>query len=182
MRRKEIKNMFKRGNVVRFRCGFRGEKNDPCVGKLGVIDHGDDNGYMVYDMETGSLSGWWYKGYLKFVSEGSEEEVIKCEMTARAFEEKARDLEYIKKIFKNKGKLSEISLLTLFNEIGYQSSFVSNGEFFCLSQDWYTLCPIFKAIFNEDYEGMIEALKVFKEEYREKYTVKAIKLYNKINS
>ena len=174
--------MFKRGNIVRFRCGFRGEKNDPCVGKLGVIDHGDDGEYMVYDMETGSLSGWWYEEYLKFVSEGSEEEVIKCETTARASEEKARDLEYIKKIFKNKGKLTACSLLTLFNEIGYQSSFVSNGEFFCLSQDWYTLCPIFKAIFNEDYEGMIEALKVFKEEYREKYTVKAIKLYNKINS
>lgn len=183
--------MFKRGNIVRFRCGFRGEKNDPCVGKLGVIEYsygekyGDGNingGYSVLDMETGGSSAWWDEAYLEFVSEGSEEEVIKCETTARAFEEKARDLEYIKKIFKNKGKLTTHSLLTLFNEIGYQSSFVSNGEFFCLSQDWYTLCPIFKAIFDEDYEGMIEALKVFKEEYREKYTVKAIKLYNKINS
>ena len=173
--------MFKRGNVVKFRCGFRGEKNDPCVGKLGVIDRGDDDEFMVYYMETGGLSGWWYGEYLEFVSEGGEEEVRKCETAARLFEEKARDLEYIKKIIKNKGKMTEYSVLTLFSEIGYKSSFVSNGEFFCLSQDWNTLRPIFKAIFDEDYEGMIEALKVFKEEYREEYTVKAIELYKKIN-
>ena len=183
MRRKEIKNMFKRGNIVRFRCGFRGEKNDPCVGKLGVIDHGDDDGYMVYDMETGSLSGWWYEGYLKFVSEGSEDEIKKCEEKAKIREDRDENLDYIKeKIVSGDLSLSATSILKLFHEIGYISPFERNGEYFCLSSDWNILYPIFVAIFNKDYNTMIEKQSIFQENCRDKYVANAIKFYNKVNN
>ena len=79
--------MFKKGNIVRFKCGFWGDTNDPETGKLGVIEYsygekfGNGNiygGYSVLDKETGGASSWWDEDKLEFVSEGSLDEIEKC--------------------------------------------------------------------------------------------------------
>ena len=57
--------MFKRGNIVKFKCGFWGDINSPKTGKLGVIEYSYGEkygngkiggGYSVLDRETGSSS------------------------------------------------------------------------------------------------------------------------------
>ena len=78
--------------------------------------------------------------------------------------------------------LSASSILKLFHEIGYTSSFERNGEYICLFDDWRNLCLLFVAIFNKDYGAMIKALNVFKEEHRDKYSANAIEFYNRINN
>ena len=78
--------MFKKGNIVRFKCGFWGDIKSPETGKLGVIEYsygerygnGEiSGGYSVLDKETGASSAWWHDNYLEFVSDGSEEEIKK---------------------------------------------------------------------------------------------------------
>lgn len=183
--------MFKKGNIVRFKCGYWGNKNDPETGRLGVIEYSYGErygngevygGYSVMDKETGGSSAWWNEDYLEFVSEGSENEIKKCKEIAKTIEERNEDIDYIKEeILKGNLYLSSVSILKLFHEIGYMSTFERNGEFYALYSDWQSLFPIFVALFNKDFETMIKALDVFKSEYRQKYKEKTINFYHKIN-
>ena len=183
--------MFNRGNVVRFKCGFWGDIDSYETDRLGVIEYSYGErygngecygGYSVLDKETGGSSSWWDEDKLEFVSEGGEDEIKKCKEVAKSIKEKKEDLDYIKEeILNGNLMLSATSILKLFNEIGYTSSFERNGEYFCLFGDWENLCPIFVSIFNKDYNSMIIAMNVFKEEYREAYKTRAIELYNTIN-
>ena len=184
--------MFKRGNIVKFKCGYWGDLNSYETGRLGVIkySYGEkygggecDNKYHVLDKETGCGSAWWNEDYLEFVSEGGEDEVEKCKEIAKTIEERNKDLKYIKEeILNGNLNLSATSILKLFHEIGYTSSFERNGEYFCLVDDWNSLFPIFVAVFNKDYDFMIKALEVFKEEYRDKYMKNTIEFYNRVNN
>lgn len=83
--------MLRKGNIVRFKCGFWGEPNSYKTDKLGVIEYsygerygnGDVyGGYSVLDKETGNSSCWWNEDYLEFVSEGGEDEIKKCKEIA----------------------------------------------------------------------------------------------------
>ena len=184
--------MLRKGNIVRFKCGFWGEEDSYDTGRLGVIEYSYGErygngevygGYCVLDKETGSGSSWWNEDYLEFVSDGGEDEIKKCKEIAERIRKRNEDLDYIKEeIINGNLILSGSSILKLFHEIGYTSSFERNGEYFCLYGDWSCLCPVFVALFNKDYESMIECLNVFKEEYREEYEKKAIEFYNKINN
>lgn len=183
--------MFGRGNIVRFKCGFWGDENSPETNKLGVIKYSYGErygngevygGYCVLDKETGCSSSWWDEDKLEFVSEGGEDEIAKCKEISKAINERNENLDYIKEeILKGNVNLSSGSILKLFHEIGYISPFERNGEFICLFSDWKALNYIFVAAFNKNYDAMIEALNVFREEYRENYKMKAIEFYNKIN-
>ena len=183
--------MLKRGNIVRFKCGFWGDKDSYETNRLGVIEYSYGErygngevygGYCVLDKETGSGSSWWYEDYLEFVSEGGEDEIKKCKEISESIKERNKNLDYIKEeILKNNLDLSSSSILKLFHEIGYTSSFERNGEYFILFDDWLNLNPIFVAVFNKDYNAMIKSLNVFKEQYRESYKEKAIEFYNRIN-
>lgn len=184
--------MLKKGSIVKFKCGFRGNVNAYETNRLGVIEYsygekyGDGNingGYRVLDMETGGSSVWWDEAYLEFISEGGEDEIKKCQEKAKIIEDRNKNLDYIKeKIVSGDLSLSATSILKLFHEIGYISPFERNGEYFCLSYDWKVLYPIFVAIFNKDYNTMIEKQSIFKESCRDKYIVNAIKFYNKVNN
>ena len=184
--------MFKRGNVVKFKCGYWGDINASESGKLGVIEYSYGErygngecygGYSVLDKETGSSSAWWKEEYLEFVSEGGEDEIKKCKEIEQIIKEKNETLDYIKEdILKGNLMLSSTSILKLFHEIEFTSSFERNGEYFCLFNDWNALHPIFVAIFNKDYVSMINSLNIFETEYREKYKINVIKLYNKVNN
>ena len=184
--------MFKIGNIVRFKCGFWGDINSHETNRLGVIEYsygerygnGDVyGGYSVLDKETGSSSSWWDEDYLEFVAEGGKDEIAKCKEIAASIKKRNEDLDYIKsEIIEGKFNLNSSSILKLFHEIGYTSSFEINGEYFCLFNDWRSLFPVFVAIFNGDYDTMIESLNVFRGKYIEKYKANAIEFYNKVNA
>ena len=184
--------MLRRGNIVRFKCGFWGDPDSYETGRLGVIEYSYGErygngriygGYCVLDKETGSGSSWWDEDYLEFVSEGSEDEIMKCKEISIEIQARNENLDYIKEeILKGEPWLSGTSILKLFHEIGYISAFEKNGEYYTLFADWETLRPLFKAVFNKDYNSMIESLSVFKEEYRESYKENVINFYNRINS
>ena len=183
--------MFKRGNIVKFKCGFWGNINSPETGKLGVIEYsygerygnGDVyGGYSVLDKETGGSSSWWDEEKLEFVSEGSEDEIKKCKEIANTIKERNENLDYIKsEILKGNINLAGSSILKLFHEIGYTSAFERNGEYYALYSDWAALSPIFVSLFNKQYDIMIECLNVFKEECRDKYKEMVIDFYNRSN-
>ena len=184
--------MFKKGNIVKFKCGFWGDTNSPETGRLGVIQYSYGEkygngeiggGYSVLDKETGCSSAWWYEEYLEFVSEGSEDEIKKCKEIANTIKERNENLDYIKsEILKGNLNLAGSSILKLFHEIDYISAFERNGEYYALYSDWEALSPIFVALFNKQYDIMVEYLNVFKEECRDKYKEMAIDFYNRINS
>lgn len=120
---------------------------------------------------------------MEFISEGSEEEVNKCKEIAEKIKERNENLDYIREeIIKGNLGLSCSSILKLFHEIGYTSTFEKNGEYILLWEDWRALSPIFIALFNKQYDMMLECIdSVFKEKYRCKYREMAISFYNKIN-
>lgn len=182
--------MLQKGNIVKFKCGFWGDVNAPETNRLGVIEYsygeryGDgkvSGGYSVLDKETGSSSAWWDEDKLEFVNEGSENEITLCKQIAQEIKTQNEDLNYIRDRILKTSTLSSTSILKLFHEIGYVSSFERNGEYFCLWGDWECLYPIFVAIFKQDYDAVIEAASVFKAEYREKYKANIIDFYNRIN-
>ena len=183
--------MFKKGNIVRFKCGISGDIKSPETGKLGVIEYsygerygnGEiSGGYSVLDKETGASSAWWHDNYLEFVADGSEEEIKKCKRIAEEIRQKSKNIDYIKeKMLSDSMSLNGTSMLTLFHEIGYTSPFERNGEYFCLYEDWIALSPVFIALFNKQYDKMIECLNVFTEEYREIYKKNTIDFYNRVN-
>lgn len=184
--------MFKKGNIVRFKCGFWGDVNSSETGRLGVIEYSYGEkygngeiygGYSILDKETGSSSAWWNEEYLEFVSEGSEEEIKKCKQKSEENKRKSEDINYIREMFlKGNVNLNPCSVLKLFHEIGYISSFERNGEYYCLYSDYEALLPMFAALFNKQYDKMIEGLNIFKEECRETYKKNAIDFYNRVNN
>ncbi len=182
---------FNKGNIVRFKCGYWGDEKAPETGRLGVIEYSYGErygngeiygGYSVLDKENGNSSSWWEEEYLEFVSGGGIEEIEKCKEIYRKRKEQQESIEYIReKILSDGMGISTNSVLKLFKEIGFVSSFERNGEYFCLESDWLKLYPIFHSLFSRKYDEMIKALDIFKEEYREKYKAKAIDFYNKVN-
>lgn len=184
--------MLKKGNIVKFKCGFWGDPVSYETGRLGVIEYSYGErygngevygGYCVLDKETGGGSSWWNEDYLEFVSEGGEDEIKKCKEIAQIIRERNENLDYIKEEMLNGNlMLSCSSILKLFHEIGFTSSFERNGEYFCLFNDWEALYPIFVAVFNKDYDSMIKALNVFREEYRDKYMANGTEFYNRVNA
>jgi len=184
--------MLRKGNIVKFKCGFWGDPNSYETGRLGVIEYSYGErygngetygGYCVLDKETGGSSSWWNESYLEFVSEGGEDEIKKCKQIAQTIHERNENLDYIKgEILNGNLALSGSSILKLFHEIRYTSPFERNGEYVCLYSDWRKLYPLFAAIFNKDYNLMLEALNVFKEECRDKYTANATAFYNRVNT
>lgn len=185
--------MFKKGNIVKFKCGFWGDTNAPETGKLGVIEYSYGEkygngkiygGYSVLDKETGGSSSWWDEDKLEFISEGSIEEIEKCYSIKEKITARHEDLNFIRnEILNGNTSLSGTSILKLFHEIGYTSAFERNGEFCALTMDWIQLNPIFVALFNNEYDKMVKCINSnFKEEYRNKYIEKATEFFHKMNS
>ena len=178
--------LFEPGNIVKMIDTYwHGDLNEPRdeIGKLFVIKEVRGTQYGIINMENGNSSYWWDNSQLEFVSEGSLDEIKKCEKIRDDIEKRYNDLDYIKEeiLEGNILNLSTTSILKLFHEIGYHSAFERNGEYYALTMDWISLYRIFDALFNQRYDDMIEALNVFKEPYREEYKVKTIDFYNKIN-
>lgn len=182
---------FKRGNIVKIKEAFH-PWDDSDVGKLAVIEYSYGEkygngecygGYFIIKQDDGSSSAWWDEHKLEFVSDGGEEEIKKCKLRYEEITNKEKDLEYIKnKILNKEYNLSSISIIKLFEEIGFESSFLVNGEYLALFRDWVLFSELFINIFNKEYDKMINFINNrIKEEKREEFKEKVIKLYNKVN-
>jgi hypothetical protein len=183
---------LKRGNLIRFKTSFWGGslgESQENVGKLGVIEYsyGEkygngtcSGGYSVIDYETGSSSSWWNENQLEFIEEGGEHLIKECERKSDEGIKMATDLTWIKDNF-DSGNISSASILKLFDEIGYSSTFNRNGEFFVLFDDWNALSPIFTNIFNDKLDDALEYVnKIFRPGYRKEYENNIKKFYEKI--
>ena len=150
-------------------------------GELHIIDELSNDGseYSVRNMETGGSSAWWYDNQLEYVDHIDGKEIFtELDEKFRKRKELHRDLKYIKEHYP---KISSISWLKLLEEIGYDSSFNRNGEYFCLQMDIITLYPLFTAIMKQDRNSIDSIInEVFNEPYREEYKTRALDLYEKM--
>ena len=173
---------FKRGNVCELLYGhimysFSDGKNEQTdmspedIGKKVIIEYsyaeefgGDNtNSYSVIFMDTGSSVAWKDENQLKFIEEGGEHLFKEAQKKRDADKKQNTDLKYILDNLES-GELSSESMLYLFKMLGFRSSFLTNGEFFCLFNDWAELHPVFVCI--KHAESLEDAEKLFKKGHK----------------
>ena len=91
--------LFEPGNIVKMIDTYwHGDLNEPRdeIGKLFVIKEVSGTQYGIINMENGNSSYWWDNSQLEFVSEGSLDEIKKCEKIRDDIEKRYNDLDYIK--------------------------------------------------------------------------------------
>lgn len=165
---------FKRGNLVRVITGFpvwdssEGvvDMEPENVGMLAIINYSyaekyggsDTDSYSIIWLDNGSSLAWKNEGELELVDEGGEHLFGEAALNREKVSRQATDIGYIAKNLEE-GNLSSQSVLYLFNLIGYKSKSLSNGEFFTLWDEWWSLHPYFVHIRNSD--TLEEAKSVF---------------------
>lgn len=182
--------MLKKYDIVRKKCGYWGDSiEDPDFDptELFIIKgtYNDLYGggspyddYSIVSVNTGSSSAWWHDWNLEFVRHGTEEELQNALNIYKTRVKQNQNLDYIKTNWPN---VSQVAFLKLCEEIGYDSAFNHNGEYYALYCDVAALFPLFDSIFKNDKEKMYDGLKVFKPEFRDAYTRAAEQLFDKIN-
>ena len=175
---------FKVGDIVRMIDTYwHGELNEPRddIGKLFIIDHlGSPGSYSIIRIDGGSSSSWWHDDQLEFVEHGGEKALNEVKQKMEELERRNHNLEWISQNYPN---IPATSWLELFYEIGYDSSFNRNGEYFVLGEDIRAISPIFSAIFDgkEKEECISVVEKVFKPNYVDKYKSSVGEFYDKIH-
>lgn len=143
-------------------------------------------GWKILFLDNGTSLAWVYEDQMDFISTGGVELIDVAKKTRIEIEKRNTDLKYIKQIICNKkqqNSISSDSILKLFNEIKFNTSFLRNGEYFCLWNDWYKLEPIFSCLFNEDRVQMNNIIRrTFNEKYLEEYLNNFNNLYEKVNT
>ena len=171
---------YKVGDIVRIiNTYWYGHMNEPRddIGKLFVISE-VSCGYGIRDLETGSASYWWHDDQLEYVDH-DDSIFEKLNKIADEICRKNNDLKYIKSMYPN---IATASWLKLFNEIGYNSSFNRNGEYYVLFNDIMALRPIFDYVFDGDLDKAIECVPLcFKPECVKKYQDGVRNLYNRLS-
>lgn len=138
--------------------------------------------WSVIFLDDGNSIAWISESEMKFKSIGSLSEVKKAKQTRNKIKQRNRDLNYIKELMINNKALSSDSILKLFEEIEYDSSFNRNGEYFILQNDFLALQPIFNSIFKNNLNEMLSSIEgIFKKDYVEFYKIKCMELFNKVN-
>ena len=182
--------MLKKYDIVRKKCGYWGDSmEDPNFDPTelfiikGTYNDLYGNGepcddYSIVSLNTGGCSSWWHDWNLEFVRHGSEEELQNALNIYETMVKQNQDIDYIKANWPN---VSQVAFLKLCEEIGYDSAFNYNGEYYALYRDIEALLPLFDSIFKNDKRKMYEGIKVFKSEFRDEYTKAAERLFNKIN-
>lgn len=176
--------MYEIGDIVRkidtYWYGQFNESRED-IGKLYVISKVSSGKYEIRDYETGFSSAWWHDDQLEFVRHGESDILQTLDIKEQETEAMKRDLNYIKSNYPN---ISSISWGKLFEEIGFESAYLYNGEFFSLQMDVFRLSPIFDQIFiNHDIKAAISKIpSVFKEEYQEKYKNNFRMLWEKLSN
>ena len=139
--------------------------------------------WNVLFLDDGSSLAWVDPDTMTFVRHGTITDLENTKQTKIKTKERNSDLKYIKDCLLSQEKeLSSISVLKLFEEICFDTSFNRNGEYYVLQQDFCHFHPIFKAIFDQDKAKMFEEIKIkFLPEYVEEYSETCLKLYEKVS-
>lgn len=166
---------FKRGNLVEILVGHQiwSSKegvtdislND--IGKTAIIEYSyaekfggnDVDSYSIIWMDTGGSLAWKKTSEMKLLDEGGDHLFEQASANRKRLSEQNKDINYIKQHL-DEGKLSSESILFLFDMLGFKSSFLINGEFYSLFNDWQNLHPIFVHIKNS--KTIDEAKEIFK--------------------
>ena len=176
---------FKRGNLVHIakdlgECmsHFENDFDAIILGSYSDLYGGNDtNSYSIMVKETGNSISWYYESQMTLIDEGGEHLIVEAKKKRDEVSAKNKDLKYILSILE-KGNLSSESILILFDLLGFKSSFLRNGEFYCLYSDWSILYPVFYHIFISD--SLDQAKSIFKPESADKFNVEAT--YNAFKS
>lgn len=174
--------MFVVGDVVRlvdtyWHGCFNESRKD--IGKLFVVSKVDGK-YEIQSFENGGKSAWWDDSQLEFVENSEDGTLEKLDKLAKDLEKKYQELSFIKDNYPN---ITGTSWLKLFDEIGYSSPFLRNGEYYVLFEDINAIRPIFDNVFNNDLDAALnEVDHVFTEKYRNEFKKSVSLFFNKIFS
>ena len=190
---------FKRGNLVKgimkdslFGRSFDGKEEKPLpndnYGREMIIlasydekyGGGLTNEYEVMYPETGGTMAWVYDDEIELIDEGGEHLIEEAERKGEELHKLHTDYEWIRdNIDKN---LWSDTILFLFNKVGFNSAFNSNGEFIVLYSDWECLKPIFYCLFKKDRNIMHKAIETSFQKHRvEEFKEKFNKFYDEVN-
>ena len=176
---------FKRGNLVhiakdlgQFMSHFENDFDAIILGSYSDLYGGSNtNSYSIMVKETGNSISWYYESQMTLIDEGGEHLIVEAKKKRDEVSTKNKDLKYILSIL-DTGSLSSESILILFDLLGFKSSFLRNGEFFCLQSDWLNLYPVFCHIKKSD--SLEQAKSIFKPESVDEWNVEAT--YNAFKS
>lgn len=174
----ETTQKFKRGNLVRIAKNlgsmmshFDNDKDAIIVGSYADQFGGDNTkSYTLMFVDTGGKCSWYQEHQLTLIDEGGEHLFEQAEKNRKCISEQDTNLSYI--LSNLDGGLSSESILLLFDMLGYNTSFHSNGEYFVLFSDWYKLYPVFAHIKNS--KTLEEAKSGFTKEGQEKFNVEKV--------
>lgn len=174
--------MFAVGDVVRLVDTFwNGRLNESRedIGKLFVVSE-VNGGYEIQSLEDGGKSAWWNDSQLEFVEHSEDGALEKLDKLADDLEKKYQELSFIKDNYPN---ITGTSWLKLFDEIGYSSPFLRNGEYYVLFEDINAIRPIFDKVFDNNLDAALNEIDhIFTEKYRNKFKESVSLFFNKIFS
>ena len=150
---------------------------------LNVKNIGISRSFELYILNTDMDTIWLDESEVEFVCKGKQSSITKYENNIRTYEEKLCDLNFIKEEFiKNKGNIHHISILYLFNRIGFDSKYYKSKNFFDLAEEWNKINYVFTLLFNKQKDLMIAKIHfTFTNNYIDYYIKKFSELYDEIN-
>lgn len=192
-----MEQKFKRGNLVKVLVGHEVWSNKGGISDVrpedvereAIIEYsyndkyggGNINDYSIIWRDTGSSMAWKGANELELIDEGGDHLLAEAKATRERLLKANTDLAQIKSAWNEKqGKQNSDTILFLFNKIGFESSFLSNGEFYALFADWSEALPLFDLIFNAKTEE--EILSKLNPKFLDKYKDKIVSLFKEIQS
>lgn len=159
---------FKKYDIVKVIKPFwEHDKTDKRLNKEAIITE-VNGGYELTFFEGFGISAWWNDYQLSFVREGNEDIAKAAKQEIERKISQQQSWKWIKEHWSDE-TISTATILFLLREIGYQSAFVQNGEYYALFMDFRVIYPIFKCIFEDRLnEAFTLAEKIFKPESQEK--------------
>ena len=179
---------FKRGNLVHIAKNL-GSMMDHFTNDVDAIiigsykdQYGGSNteSYTVMFADDGSTCSWYEEDQLTLLDEGGEYLIEEAEKIAKAWLVQATDLKWIVENWSTSDAFSAATILFLFEKIGYQSSFLRNGEYIALYSDWWGVLPFFDFLIKIGVCVNVDLLKSIKTP--EKYIPKFIELSKEIQA
>lgn len=140
--------------------------------------------YSVIGMDGTGGGAWFHDSDLEFVRHGSRTDLDEANQKKDEIGTLQANLSWIRENWESlKSGISANSILALFHEVGYSSSFEKNGEYFVLQDDWVGLFPIFDAVMRGDLPDVVYKIReIFKPDYVSGYIKSFTTLHSKIHT
>ena len=135
---------YKRGNLIKYNNKLAVVEYSCCEKYGGSVDK-----YSIIFLDNGNSTAWKTENELEFIEIGGEYLIEQAKIAREKDVKHSTDLKHI---VNNWSKIRECAnsdtILFLFSKIGFNSSFLRNGEYFFLYADWRTMIPIFDLLIN----------------------------------